>query len=183
MTYANVYHCRPKQYEAKLPYQGHWHKEKLSAHSFGVEVATVPGSEQRRFLFGGILSISSQQNCPLLCTSTFWLWCFLLYLNLLACIPTLSVPHAVSALGLLHRTDPLGHSFKIYFIFFNYYFILCILVFWLHICLYTVYIPGIVPESRKRVRWSGTGGTDSCKAMCGSCEPMSSSKAASDLNH
>lgn len=117
MTYANIYHCRSKQYEAKLPCQGHWHKEKLSAHSFGVEAATVPGNEQRRFLFGGILSIFIAAMLSSALLFHFLVVMFSSLTEPLCCIPTVSVPHAASALGSLRRSDPLEHSFKIYFIF------------------------------------------------------------------
>lgn len=58
MIYANVYHGRPEQYEAKLQYQGHRHEGKhLPSYSSGQEAAAMTSSKQRGFLFRGSLSI------------------------------------------------------------------------------------------------------------------------------
>lgn len=44
MMYANVYHGRPEEYEAKLQYQGHRHEEKLPSHSSGAEATAMTTS-------------------------------------------------------------------------------------------------------------------------------------------
>lgn len=163
MTYANVHRCRPKQDEAKLPYQGHWHKEKLCAHSFGLRAATVPWQWTKA---GSIWPCPEHfhYSSAFLCSAFPLSGCGVFFSTWTSLLGYLLCQYLMLLLPEVCYTGQILLRFYFFLI------ILCVLVFWLHVCLCTVYTPGTVPEDRKGVRWSGTEGTDSCKAMCGSWE-------------